>query len=422
MTIDPQACLAAALISAFCFPISAFPEDWPEFRGPTKQGTSTATGLPTEWSPTKNVVWKAGLPGRAWSSPIVSGDRIFLTNAVGAKDSTDPHDTFSLRVLALNAVDGKLIWDTEVFKIEQPHMQGVHGKNSYASPTPVFEDGRIYAHFGHFGTACVDENGKLVWKSNALTYKPVHGNGGCPVLVDDLLIYNADAAEAPCIAALDKASGNLRWKVERVSDAQKKFSFCTPLVIEVNGAKQLISPGSNVVCALNPKDGSEIWRVRYDGYSVVPRPVFGHGLVFTSTGFDHASALAIRPDGRGDVTDTHVAWKLDKGSPLTPSMLLIGDDLYMVSDQGIVSCVDAKSGTVHWQERVSRSTSASPLFADGKIYIQDELGSGYVLKPGHTLQLLAKNDLGDKSLASPAVWQNKLLIRTQTALWCIGQR
>jgi outer membrane protein assembly factor BamB len=319
-------------------------------------------------------------------------------------------------------VDGKMIWDTEVFKVGQPHTQGIHGKNSYASPTPVFEDGRIYAHFGHFGTACVDEAGKVVWKNSSLGYKPVHGNGGCPVLVDGLLVFSADAAQDPFIAALDKGSGKVRWKSPRTSDAKKKFSFCTPLVIEVNGAKQLISPGSNVVCALNPKDGREIWRVRYDGYSVVPRPIFGHGLVFLSTGFDRASALAIRPDGRGDVTDTHVAWKLDKGSPLTPSMLLIGDELYMVSDQGIVSCVDAKSGTVHWQERVARATSASPLFADGRIYIQDELGSGYVLKPGLTLQLLAKNDLGEKSLASPAVWRNRLLIRTQSALWCIGQR
>lgn len=397
-------------------------EDWPEFRGPTMQGHSTATGLPTEWSPEKNIVWKAALPGRAWSSPIVIGDRIFLTNAVGAKDSTDPHDTYSLRVLALNAADGKVVWDTEVFSVVQPHTQGVHGKNSYASPTPIFEDGRIYAHFGHFGTACVDDTGKVVWRSSELGYKPVHGNGGCPVLVDDILVFNADAGEAPFIAALDKKTGKVRWKMPRASDAKKTFSFCTPLVIEVGGQKQIISPGSNVVCALNPKDGSEIWRVRYDGYSVVPRPVFGHGLIFLSTGYDHASALAIRPDGKGDVTDTHVAWKVDKGSPLTPSMLVIGEELYMVSDQGIVSCVDAKSGKVHWQERVARPTSASPLYADGKIYIQGELGSGYVVKPGPSLELLAKNDLGEKSLASPAIWGNKLLIRTQSALWCIGQK
>jgi outer membrane protein assembly factor BamB len=396
-------------------------EDWPEFRGPTKQGVSIAIGLPVNWSTTTNVAWKMPLPGRAWSSPIVIGDRIFLTNAVGQKDSTDPHDTFSLRVLALNAADGKVQWDTEVFRVESPHTQGVHGKNSYASPTPIYEDGRIYAHFGHFGTACVDEKGGIVWRASDLKYPPVHGNGGCPVILDDLLIFSADAAEAPFVAALDKKSGRLRWKTPRTTDATKKFSFSTPLVIEVNGDKQLITPGSNVVSALNPRNGREIWRVRYEGYSVVPRPVFGHGLIFLSTGYDQPSTLAIRPDGKGDVTATHVAWRMGKGSPLTPSMLIAGDDLYMVADQGIVSCVDAKSGSLHWQERVARQTSASPVFADNKIYIQDELGSCYVLKPGASLQLLAKNDLGDKSLASPAVWQDKLLIRTQTALWCIGK-
>lgn len=396
-------------------------EDWPEFRGPTRDGHSTATGLPVEWSPTKNLVWKAELPGRAWSSPIVMGDRIYLTNAVGATDSTNPQDTYSLRLLALNAVDGKVLWDVEVFHVEHPHALGVHGKNSYASPTPVYEDGRIYAHFGHFGTACVDETGKILWKTTDLAYKPVHGNGGCSVLVGNLLIFNADAGEAPFIAALDKATGKLKWKQPRQSDAKKTFSFCTPLVIEVNGRTQIISAGSNIVSALDPRDGSEIWRVRYEGYSVVPRPVYGQGLVFLSTGYDHASALAIRPDGQGDVTDTHIVWRAEKGAPLTPSMLLIGADLYMVSDQGIVSCMDAKSGSVYWQERVSRPTSASPIYADGRIYIQDELGSGYVLKPGHQLELLAKNDLGEKSLASPAVWGNKLLIRTQGALWCFGK-
>ncbi|MFZ4767696.1 MAG: PQQ-binding-like beta-propeller repeat protein [Roseimicrobium sp.] len=416
------AAYVALLLAFFAYPLPTSAENWPEFRGPTAQGHSSALGLPTGWSPTKNVLWKAPLPGRAWSSPIVIGDLIYLTNAVGAKDSTDPHDTFSLRVLALNAADGKVLWDTEVFRIEQPHTQGIHGKNSYASPTPIYEDGRIYAHFGHLGTACVDEAGRIVWQSTALSYKPVHGNGGCPVLVDNLLIFNCDAAAGPFVAALEKSSGALRWKSPRVSDAKKSFSFCTPLVITVNGQKQVISPGSNVITALNPKDGAEIWRVGYEGYSVVPRPIFGHGLVFMSTGFDHASVLAIKPDGKGDVTDTHVAWRLDKGAPLTPSLLLIGEDLYAVSDQGIVSCVDARTGAVRWQERVARATSASPLYADGKIYIQDELGSGYVLKPGPKLELLAKNDLGEKSLASYAVWQNTLLIRTQSALWCIGAR
>jgi outer membrane protein assembly factor BamB len=375
-----------------------------------------------EWSPQKNVVWKTPLPGKAWSSPIVAGGRIYLTNAVAAKDENDPHDARSLRVLALDAISGKLLWDAEVFTVADPIAAGSHHKNSFASPTPVFENGRIYAHFGHLGTACVDSDGNVVWKTQELAYKPVHGNGGCPVIVDDLLIFNVDAQENPFVVALDKNSGQLRWRVARESDAKKKFSFCTPQLIEVNGRRQLITPGSNVVSALNPADGAEIWRARYDGYSVVPRPVYAHGLIFMSTGFDRPVALAISPTGTGDVTDTHVIWRIDRQAPLTPSMLVVGEDVFMVADKGVVTCADAKTGAIHWQERVAGPCSASPLYADGRIYILDERGAAYVIKASRQLELLATNDLAEPALASPAVSGKNLIIRTQGAVYCIGNR
>lgn len=393
---------------------------WPEFRGPTRQGSSDATGLPVKWSATENIAWKADLPGRAWSSPVVGDGVVYLTNAVGAKDSTDPHDTFSLRVMALNAIDGKVIWDREVFTIKDPHTFGIHGKNSYASPTPVLEGDRIYAHFGHFGTACLNTKGEVQWKNQQVTYSPVHGGGACPVLVDDLLIFPADAASNPFVVALDKRTGKMKWKADRTAGAKKTFSFSTPLLIEVNGEKQLITPGSNVVSALNPKDGREIWKVSYEGYSVVPRPIYAQGLVFLSTGYDRPTGLAIRPDGKGDVTGTHVVWRMEKGAPLTPSMLVVGEDLFSVADNGIVSCFEAKTGKLFWQERVARATSASPLYADGKIYIQDELGNGYVIKASRQLELISTNALGQKSLASYAVNGRQLLIRTQNALYCVG--
>lgn len=393
---------------------------WPEFRGPTRQGSSDATGLPVKWSATENIAWKADLPGRAWSSPVVGDGVVYLTNAVGAKDSTDPHDTFSLRVMALSATDGKVIWDREVFTIKDPHTFGIHGKNSYASPTPVLEGDRIYAHFGHFGTACLSTKGEVQWKNQQVTYSPVHGGGACPVLVDDLLIFPADAASNPFVVALDKRTGKMKWKTDRTAGAKKTFSFSTPLVIEVKGEKQLITPGSNVVSALNPKDGREIWKVSYEGYSVVPRPIYAQGLVFLSTGYDKPTGLAIRPDGKGDVTGTHVVWRMEKGAPLTPSMLAVGEDLFSVADNGIVSCFEAKTGKLFWQERVARATSASPLYADGKIYIQDELGNGYVIKASRQLELLSTNALGQKSLASYAVNGRQFLIRTQNALYCVG--
>jgi outer membrane protein assembly factor BamB len=406
--------LATAFLTSF-----SRAEDWPTFRGPHHDGHSEAKGLPVEWSPEKNVVWKADLPGKAWSSPIVADGRIFLTNAVAASNEENLHDTRTLRVLAMDPKNGAILWDKEIFSIPDPGATGVHRKNSFASPTPIFENGRIYAHFGHLGTACLDTEGRVIWKTQELKYNPQHGNGGCPAIVDDLLIFNCDAADHPFIAALDKTSGKVRWQVPRESDAQKTFSFSSPLLIEVGAKEQVVSAGSNVVQGLNPEDGSELWKVRYDGYSVVPQPIYGHGLVYMSTGFNRASTLAIKP-GSGDITDTNVVWKVDKHCPLTPSLLLSGDELYMVADNGMVSCLEAETGKVIWEERVAGPCSASPLLADGRIYIQDENGVGYVIKASRNFELLARNDLKDKSLASYAVTGNRLLIRTEKSLFCVG--
>jgi outer membrane protein assembly factor BamB len=319
-----------------------------------------------------------------------------------------------------------VIWDKEVFPQSAAKAPNIHRKNSHASPTPLFEDGKLYVHFGHQGTACLNAaDGSPVWTNRELAYQPVHGNGGSPVLVGDLLIYSSDGQADPVVIALDKATGKLRWKFDRVSEAKKKFSFCTPLVIEVGGKKQVITPGSGVVNALDPVTGTEIWKVRYgEGYSVVPRPVFAHGMIFLSTGYDKPTVLAIKVDAqsRGDVTDTHVAWTLDKFAPHNPSMVVAGDELYAVADNGVLSCVDAKTGAVHYQERCTGPISASILSADGKLYLQDEKGQGVVVKAGKTFEVLARNDLAEKSLASYAVVGKDLIIRTEGHLWRVGSR
>jgi outer membrane protein assembly factor BamB len=271
------------------------------------------------------------------------------------------------------------------------------------------------------GTACLNaKDGKIIWSNQAFGYKPVHGNGSSPVLYNDLLIFSADGAENPGVIALDKNTGKQVWRHERVSEAKRKFSFCTPLLIEVAGKTQLITPGSGVVSALDPATGSEIWRVTYDqGYSVVPRPVFGQGLLFISTGYDKPSLLAIRPDGQGDVTATHIAWRADKFAPHNPSPVVVGDDLYMVADNGVLSCLNAKSGEAYFQERCTGPISASLLFADGHLYLQDEAGLGVVVKPGHSLDIVQRNPLGERSLASPAICDADLLVRTQSHLYRI---
>jgi len=409
--------------------VSSFPavaQDWPEFRGPDKQGSTTAAGLPAEWNPNlnKNILWKAALPGIGWSSPVVIGERIYLTTAVPVGGEEKPVVDRSLRALCISATDGKVIWDKEVFPQPSATAARVHKKNSHASPTPIFENGKLYVHFGHDGTACLNaEDGSTVWSTREFSYKPVHGNGGSPVIEGDLLIYSADAESDPAVIALDKATGKQRWKFNRVSDAKRKFSFCTPLVIEVNGKRQLITPGSGVVNALDPVTGAEIWKARYDqGYSVVPRPVYAHGMIFLSTGYDKPVVLAIRADGSGDVTETHIAWRMEKYAPHNPSMVVVGDELYLVADNGILSCLDAKTGTAHYQERCTGPISASILHADGKLYLQDEKGLGVVVKPGKTFTILAKNDLAERSLASYAVVGDDFLIRTEQHLWRVGTK
>ena len=398
--------------------------DWTQFRGEEGQGNAGDIALPTTWSPGKNVVWKSASPGSGWSSPVVAGERIYLTSAVpvGAEDS--PTADRSLRVIAINAADGTLIWNEEVFFQKGADAPKIHKKNSHASPTVVIKDGQLFAHFGHMGTACLDAtSGSVLWKNAEFNYVPVHGNGGSPEVADDLVIFNADAATNPVVIALDRKSGQVRWKFSRQSTAQRKFSFSTPLLIEVAGKRQLITPGSGVVNALDPATGKEIWHVNYgQGYSVVPRPVFANGLIFLSTGYDSPIAMAIRPDGTGDVTESHVAWQITKRAPHNPSMVVVGDLLYMVADNGILSCIESKTGKVVWEERASGPISASLLHAGGKIYLQDELGLGVVVKAGRMFQIVAKNDLKERSLATPGVIGSDLLIRTQGNLYRIGSR
>jgi outer membrane protein assembly factor BamB len=373
--------------------------------------------LPTRWSTTQNVRWKADIPGEGWSSPVVVGDRVYLTTAV-AKEKTH-----ALHALALDAETGVILWNVAVFDDLLPRGAKIHGKNSHASPTPICEHDRLYVHFGTHGTACLNLQGEILWKTRAIEYSPQHGSGGSPVLVDGLLAFSCDGADVQFVVALDASNGKLRWKKERPPTTEiKRFAFATPLVIDVAGQSQIVSPGAHSVVAYEPQTGDEIWHVAYTGYSVVPRPVFGNGLVYLSTSFDSSVLYAIRPDGHGDVTETHVAWKQSRSAPYTPSPLLLGDDLYIVNDAGIVSCLDASTGKPRWTHRVGGKFSASPMWADGKIYLQSENGETIVFRPGKArFDEVAKNKLEEQSLATPAVLGRSLLIRTASKLYRIEE-
>ena len=381
-----------------------FSQDWPEFRGPTGQGYSDERGLPLTWSETKNVRWKTAIPGRGWSSPAIQGDRIWLTTAT--------EEGKSLRAISVDRNTGAVLQNVEVFRVKS--LGNLNSKNSQASPTPVLEGDRVYLHFGAYGTACITQSGEVVWKTRLDYDNGQHGPGGSPVIYDNLLILSCDGQDVQYVVALDKLTGKVRWKKLR----EGYQAYTTPLVVRLPAGDQVISPGAFRAVSYEPRTGKELWQVRYgDGFSNVPRPVYGNGLVFICTGFQQPSLLAVRLDGRGDVTKSHIAWTLKRGVSLTPSPLLVGDELYMVSDNGVASCIDAKTGAPYWQVRLGGNHSASPIYADGRIYFLSEEGESVVIAPGKEFKALAKNQLDGPTLASMAVSNGSIFVRSQTHLY-----
>lgn len=394
--------------------------NWPEFRGPTGQGVSNIKGLPVEWNSTNNIAWKCHVPGTGWSSPIFHEGRIYLTTAVRLEG--EEIDNHSLRALCLDGRTSDTLWDIEVFFQDGKTAPAIQSKNSHASPTPTLHRGRLYVHFGHQGTACLSPNGGVIWRTREINYDPVHGNGGSMVVVDDLLIFSCDGGKDPFLVALDRNSGKQRWRTARNIESSRPFSFSTPLLIDVNGRPLVVSPGSELVGAYDPTTGQEVWRVHYEnGYSVVPRPVYGHGLVFVCSGYNDTTLYAIRPDGRGDVTDTHVAWQTNRRVSRNPSLVISGNELFMVSDDGVANCLDVRTGKPHWTKRLGGHFSASPLLADGRIYFQNETGTGYVIRASSEFRRLAVNKLDDiipneRTFASYAVGDKALFVRSENHL------
>ena len=383
-------------------------EDWPQFRGPDGQGHSSERALPLTWSEKENVRWKVPIPGRGWSSPAIAAGRIWLTTATGGDRS--------LSAICLDRDTGRVTRTVELFQLAAANP--INGKNSYASPTPLLEADNVYLHFGPYGTACITSSGEIVWTTR-LKYSPEHGPGGSPVLFEDLLIVSCDGQDIQYVVALDKRTGKIRWKTSRAGYQ----AYTTPLVIEAAGRAQVVSPGAHRAIAYDPRTGKEIWWVRYgQGFSNVPRPVFGAGLVFICSGFFEPAVLAVRPDGAGDVTKTHIAWTLKRGAPLTPSPLLVGEELYVIGDSGIATCLDAKTGAEHWRARLGGNFSASPVYADGRIYFLNEEGETTVIASGTQFQKLAANKLDGATLASIAVSGGALFIRTGENLYRLEQR
>ncbi len=322
-------------------------EDWPQFRGPDGQGHSDSTGVPLTWSESEHVAWKCEIPGEGWSSPVILGPRIWMTTAT--------ENGCSLRAICVDRPSGRLVHNVEIFHRDKPIEK--HPTNSYASPTPILEGERVYVHFGTMGTACLDaRDATVVWQSQELRWDHQVGPGSSPELFENLLLFNCDGTDVQFAAALDKKTGALVWKTNRSGVIDKapdqKKAFVTPLVINDGQRELAIMVGAEWVYAYDPRTGREIWNVKHPGFSVAPRPVFADGLLFVCTGYMLPELLAIRPQGTGDITATGVAWKTDKSAPTKPSPLVIGNELFLVSEAGVATCLDAATGKQHWRQRL----------------------------------------------------------------------
>jgi len=406
-------------LGLFFAAIAAAANEWPEFRGPSGQGVARgAAELPVEWSQTKNVAWKQPVPGAGWSSPIASRGRVFVTSGI-----TSAAGNPALHLLCFDAATGRLEWNTEVFEPASAPPRPGHEKSLPANATPVVDGDRLYVYAGHHGAACLDWSGRILWRNPRLRFDPTPANASSPVIVGDRFIYLADGAIAPAIVALDKHSGKTLWRLPRSLPAKLKFSFATPLAIVVAGRTQLIVPADGAVAALDPQDGRELWRVRHsENYAVMPRPVFAHGLLYVSAGYNRGELRAIRPDGAGDVTDTHIVWRTIKGAPITAALVVEGDEIYAVNDAGVATCWEAATGKVWWQERLPGTYVTATVAAAGRIYFQNETGIGSVVRASRASALLGTNDLGEPTLASYAIGERTLFIRTASQLYRIETR
>ncbi len=384
--------------------------DWPQFRGPNSDGHAAGPATPVEWSDTRNVVWKTSIPGLGWSSPVVVDGRVFVTTAVPRGEG------LSLRAMAFDAKSGERIWDREVRSIEK--APSIHTKNSHASPTPLIRDGSVYVHFGAQGMArLAASDGELLWTCFELDYPPMHGNGGSPMLHDGKLFVVCDGSKDPFVAAIDTRTGKVAWRTPRGVKARISHSFVTPTIATVDGKAQLLAPGPDHFAAYDLATGDEIWRVLAPGWSVVPQPALGHGLVIYNHDYDNPELMAVKLGGKGDVTDSHVVWRIKRGVPSTPSPLLVGDELFFVSDTGIASCVDAKTGERHWMERLGGNYSASPIFANGRVLFLNETGSATWVKADKEFAVLGTNELSGRTFATPAFVDGAMYLRTDEALY-----
>ena len=399
--------------------------NWLDFRGPKFDGHAPAgVSLPLQWSETNNMAWKTAIPDKGWSTPVVFGKQIWLTTA-----TEDGRDYFALCV---DADSGKIVFNERLFHTETPEPLG-NKLNSYASPSPVIEAGRVYVHFGSYGTACIDTSRfKVLWKRDNLPCKHFRGPGSSPALFNDVLILTMDGIDVQYLVALDKKSGQTIWKTNRSAnwndieaDGQPRAggdfrkAYSTPLIVDFNGAQQMITVGSKAAYAHDPQTGRELWKLDHAGFSPAARPVSDGTNVVISTGNGKAEMIAVRLGGTGSLTETNILWRNSRGTPRMPSPVIVGELLFLLSDGGIATCLEAATGKELWQERLGGEYAASLLSAGDRIYYFSQDGKATVLKAARTFEIAAVSRLDGGFMASPAVLGHAFILRTRTHLYRI---
>ena len=409
-----KGCILLLITVASCVVIEAN-EQWSQFRGHYGNGIIKSTSAPINWSENTNIDWKTPIHDRGWSSPVIWNDQIWMTTAT--KDGN------KMYAICVNKLSGKIEHDIHVFDVKSP--QAITNENTYASPTPVVEEGRVYVHFGTYGTACIStKDGQILWKRRDLNCDHEIGAGpaSSPFIYNNFLIFNVDGRDVQYVIALNKETGETAWKTNRsvdFSDVQvnQRKAYGTPFIIPRGNTNQMVSIGAKGVYSYDPENGKELWKAEHRGWSIAPRPVYGEGLVFTLIDRDRPEMWAINPNGSGDITETHVEWKETKRMPPRASPIIIKGLLFVVDRNGYISCIEAKTGKSIWQKRMKGRFSASPILANNLIYFFNEDTVCTIIKPTRELEIVAENQLSDdKLMATPAFDENSIYIRTEKNL------
>jgi outer membrane protein assembly factor BamB len=417
--------ISSAMVLGWMVLAGAARADWPEFRGPTGDGQAGAAGLPLTWSEQENVKWKTEIPFRGWSTPVVLGGQVWLTTA-----TPDGHDYYAL---CLDAATGKILFNEKLFHSDNPEPLG-NAVNGYGSCSPAIEPGRVYIHFGSYGTACLDTGTfKVLWQRTDLPCRHYRGPASSVIVFENMLILTMDGVDVQYLIALDKLTGKTLWKTDRsvpwndehatsrfAKDGDLRKAHSTPLLVTINGEPQLLTVGAKAAYGYVARTGKELWRVQYpSAWSASARPVFSHGLALLITGLGKTELWAVRTGGQGDVTGTHIAWKCEKSAAKTASPVVVDDLLYMVNDDSTASCLEVATGQLVWRERLGGNFAASPVVADGRIIFANQQGKTTVVQPGRTFAPIATNTLDIGCMASPAVDGKSLYLRTKTHLYRI---